>query len=719
MVDMPADEPWFPGLSVSDSSPASWLEVADRAAEDDEGSWDAQRSRSEAPGESTAHLPAIYELVKADLVRKWRSGNPVRLESYLEALPDLGTRDTLPAALIMAEYEERRRCGELVEIGEYTARFPCQAETLRHWIGRSRADTSAFLESDFTGQVTPLGRPPTAMGPQPAAPVRLPKQFGRYRILKRLGQGGMGTVYLAYDPQLDRRVALKVPHIAPGSGTGDANRQDLDRFYREIRAAATLQHPNLCPVYDQGQIDGIYYVTMAYLKGRPLSALIDHQQLLSPRWVAAAVRTLALALAEAHGSGVIHRDLKPSNIMVVARRHLMIMDFGLAWRVGTEDARLTKHGTILGTPAYMSPEQLSGNLAAIGPRCDIYSLGVILYELLTARRPFEGPTTAVMAQVLFKDPKPPSVHRPELDGALEAICLQAMAKKPEDRPRTMAELAKALGRYLRSHPGSIECPPDPASARAPCDAVAESAVARATPPSAPEAAPLLIGTGDPALPDDQPGVFEAGAGGPPDPMTADPVAPQATPGDDRTGREGPGDSHPEPPRPRPAAVGPAPHEPPEHGGTQDPDSQLKVCWRAWTAVVEQFALRRSGRWITPEAYEKLYGDLIRACYARVESCDEVRRPLYERLIGLAQPCLTQNVLLKFDREVRFDLLIRCRQADLELHGMTQAAENLRTQILAARQSADRPMRLAERLGFAVALALGLLVLVAMLILSFR
>jgi hypothetical protein len=702
MVDMPADNPWFPGLSAADSSPGSWLEVADRVAEEGEDSWDAQRSRSEVPGESTPHLPAIYELVKADLVRKWRSGNPVRLESYLGALPELGTRDTLPVVLIMAEYEERCRCGERVELAEYTARFPCQAETLRHWIGRSRADTSAFIESDFTGQATPPPRPPTAMGPQPAAPVRLPQQFGRYRILKRLGQGGMGTVYLAHDPQLDRRVALKVPHIAPGFDSNDANRQDLDRFYREVRAAATLQHPNLCPVYDQGQIDGIYYVTMAYLKGRPLSALIDRQRLLPHRWVAAAVRTLALALAEAHGHGVIHRDLKPSNIMVVARRHLMIMDFGLAWRVGTEDARLTKHGTILGTPAYMSPEQLSGNLAAIGPRCDIYSLGIILYELLTARRPFEGPTTAVMAQVLFKDPKPPSVHRPELDSALEAICLQAMAKKPEDRPKTMVELAKALGRYLRSHPGSTRYPQYPASLGEPCDAAAESAVARATPQSAPEAAPLPIGTGHPSLPDDQPGVFEA-------------VRPRDPMGEDRAGLQGPGDSHPDPP----AAVGAAPHEPPEQDGTQDPDSELKACWRAWTAVVERFALHRSGRGITPEAYEKLYGDLIRACYARVELCDEVRRPLYERLLGLAQPCLTQNVLLKFDREVRFDLLIRCRQADLELHGRTQAAQNLRTQILAARQSADGPMRLATRLGFALALVLGLLLSVAMLILSFR
>jgi serine/threonine protein kinase len=707
MIDMPAGDPRLPGLSVADSSLASWLEVATRGAE--ERSWDAQRSK--VSGASTLHLPALFKLVKADLVRKWRSGHPVRLEDYLEALPELGNRDTIPAELILAEYEERCHSGELVETEEYTARFPCHAETLRHLIAQSHAATSACIASDSTGEVTPPQRPPTAMGAARIAPVRLPRQFGRYRIIKRLGQGGMGTVYLAHDPQLDRRVALKVPHIAPGFGTGDADRQDLDRFHREVRAAAALQHPNLCPVYDQGQIDGVYYVTMAYLKGRPLSALIDHPRRLSQRWVAAAVRKLALALAEAHAKGVIHRDLKPSNIMVVGRRHLMIMDFGLAWRVGTEDARLTKHGTILGTPAYVSPEQLSGNLAAIGPRCDIYSLGVILYELLTARRPFEGPTTAVMAQVLFKDPTPPSVHRPELDGLLEAICLKAIAKKSEDRFETMRELADALGRYLQRHPRSTRSRQYPASAGDRGDEAAEDAVARATPQSAPEVTP--ISTGDPSLPGAQPSAFEVG--GPRAAMTADPVAQDSTPAEEAAaGLERPGDSHPD----RPAVVGPAPDEPPERAGTEDVDAEVKVYWRAWTAVVERILLRRTPRRIAPEAYEKLYGALIRTCSARIESCDEVQRPLYERLLALARPSLTQDVLLQFDRRVLFDLLIRCRQAELELHGMPQAARDLRAQILAAQESAGHPLRLAARLGFGVALCLGLLTILAGLVLSF-
>ena len=166
-----------------------------------------------------------------------------------------------------------------------------------------------------------------------------------------------------------------------------------------------------------GQIDGIHYLSMAYIKGRPLSDYIDPRKPMPPQRVAAVMRKLALALAVAHGRGVVHRDLKPSNIMVNSRRELIIMDFGLAWRLGTSDERLTKTGMVLGTPAYMSPEQLSGNAEALGPRCDIYSLGVIMYELLTACRPFSGQEAVILGQILFIEPAPPSGHRPDLDAA--------------------------------------------------------------------------------------------------------------------------------------------------------------------------------------------------------------------------------------------------------------------------------------------------------------
>ena len=309
----------------------------------------------------------------------------------------------------------------------------------------------------------PTGRVPvknllaSSLNHAPRFPIKLSKRFGRYRIIKRLGRGAMGSVYLAHDTHLDRRVALKVPHFRTEGDASEPNRLDVDRFHREARIAATFDHPNLCPVYDVGQIDGVHYLSMAYIKGRPLSDYIDPQKPMPPQRVAAVIRKLALALAVAHGRGVVHRDLKPSNIMVNSRRELIIMDFGLAWRLGSSDERLTKTGMVLGTPAYMSPEQLSGNAEALGPRCDIYSLGVIMYELLTACRPFSGQEAVILGQILFIEPAPPSGHRPDLDAQIEAICLKAMAKRPEERYATMDELADSAGRLRPSLRSAAPC----------------------------------------------------------------------------------------------------------------------------------------------------------------------------------------------------------------------------------------------------------------------
>src|SRR4051812_33605867 len=198
----------------------------------------------------------------------------------------------------------------------------------------------------------------------------LPEQFGRYRILRKLGQGGMGAVYLAHDEQLDRPVALKVPRLGAGDSEG------TERFKREARTAATLSHPNLCPIYDVGEVEGRPYLTMAYVEGRSLAELVRGGQPLPERPVADLVRKLALALEEAHKKGVIHRDLKPANIMVGERHEPVVLDFGLARQAHKEDVRLTAPGMMLGTPAYMSPEQVRGDTAAMGPACDIYSLGV-------------------------------------------------------------------------------------------------------------------------------------------------------------------------------------------------------------------------------------------------------------------------------------------------------------------------------------------------------
>ncbi len=275
----------------------------------------------------------------------------------------------------------------------------------------------------------------------------LPETFGRYRILRPLGEGGMGAVYLARDTQLDRLVALKVPRLG-----GDAKPApgDLERFLREARAAAALLHPNLCPIFDAGEVDGTPYMTMAYLEGRLLSSVIEKGKPPSQRQATLIVRKLATALQEAHARGVIHRDLKPANVMINPRGEPIVMDFGLARRDESVEARLTKDGTVLGTPAYMPPEQVRGETRAIGPACDIYALGVIFYELLAGRLPFEGSVMTVLGKILTEPSPPPSRFRPDLDPELEAICLKAMAKKVEDRHASMAELAAALAVQLRA-----------------------------------------------------------------------------------------------------------------------------------------------------------------------------------------------------------------------------------------------------------------------------
>jgi predicted Ser/Thr protein kinase len=309
----------------------------------------------------------------------------------------------------------------------------------------------------------------TLQSPAPATPAggSLPEVFGRYRIEKELGRGGMGAVYLAHDTQLQRRVALKVPHFIPEDGP-----QILQRFHREAKTAATLQHANLCSVYDYGEINGTPYLAMAFVEGQPLSDLLRRLgKPLTMRQAAALVRTLALALEEAHRRKVVHRDLKPDNVMITVRGEPIIMDFGLARRDSQTVVRLTKQGTIMGTPAYMAPEQARGDPDQMGPACDIYSLGVILYEVLTRKQPFVGDALSIVTQVLMETPKPPSAHRPDVDPRLEAVCLRAMAKQPEARYGSMAEFAAALAEYLdaTAGTGSTELPvaEPPAAAAAP------------------------------------------------------------------------------------------------------------------------------------------------------------------------------------------------------------------------------------------------------------
>jgi serine/threonine-protein kinase len=294
--------------------------------------------------------------------------------------------------------------------------------------------------------------------------TKIPRQFGRYRIQDCLGRGGMGAVFRAHDAQLDRIVALKVPFL----GGDDAATRE--RFYREARAAAALHHANICPVYDVGELHGVPYLTMAFVDGRSLAKELEAGRSFTPPQAALLVRKLALAMQEAHARGVIHRDLKPANVLLRPDGEPVIMDFGLARRGGDPQTEgLTRQGDVIGTIEYMSPEQFEGDNAAVGPASDVYSLGVVLYELLTGRRPFAGSTASTVAAIVLKPPPRPGELRPGLPARLEEICLKAMAKRPEERYPTMAEFAADLTAYLRSHQSgavapaarSLEAPPTP------------------------------------------------------------------------------------------------------------------------------------------------------------------------------------------------------------------------------------------------------------------
>jgi formylglycine-generating enzyme required for sulfatase activity len=265
---------------------------------------------------------------------------------------------------------------------------------------------------------------------------------GRFQVRARLGAGAFGAVYRAYDPQLEREVALKVP--LPGSLGGPTA---AGRFLSEAKAAARLHHAHIVPVHEAGFDGTHHYIATAFIEGCTLARAIEERRL-DYRQAAKVVRDLAEALDYAHKAGVVHRDVKPANVMLDERGEAYLTDFGLAHR---QDARtrLTQLGSVLGTPEYMAPEQAAGQSGPPLPASDQYSLGVILYQLLCGQTPFSGPPQVVLFNVQHRDPPPPRAVAPGAPPRLEAICLKAMARKVERRYASMGEFAAALAEYLR------------------------------------------------------------------------------------------------------------------------------------------------------------------------------------------------------------------------------------------------------------------------------
>jgi serine/threonine-protein kinase len=356
----------------------------------------------------------------AELTEKSRAGQPADLEAVARAHPDLA-----------AELRE------LWAAAQFAEEFARPSERMKDEGGRMKqeASGSSFIlhPSSFGGLA---GR-----------------TFGDFALLEEVGRGGMGVVYKAWQKSLDRVVALKM--ILRGE---HATPDDLARFQVEAQAAAHLEHPSIVPVYAAGEHDGQAYFSMRLVEGETLRALLSRGPL-RPREAARLLAQISNAVAYAHQRGILHRDLKPSNILLDHDGRPHVTDFGLAKRVPADPAArapggrgaldLTQSGAIVGTPEYMAPEQVSGSRGTPSPASDVYSLGVILYEMLTGRPPFQAPSRFdTLLLVLDQDPVRPSMLNPNVDADLELICLKCIQKAPELRYATAAGLAADLEAYL-------------------------------------------------------------------------------------------------------------------------------------------------------------------------------------------------------------------------------------------------------------------------------
>ncbi|MBC8354994.1 MAG: protein kinase [Planctomycetes bacterium] len=390
-----------------------------------------------------------------DSVRKtqhasWTNGENVLVETLLEEHPAL-RREESRVELIYAEFCLREAIGDDVAPADYLSRFPDCFDRLQRLFEVHEAlesESPHITRSLSTGAIDDVSTDAfatRALAPTEAIELHSASRIADYELLEEVARGGMGVVYKAWQRGADRVVALKM--ILAGRFASEI---EVQRFHIEAKAAARLDHVNIVPIFSVGEHEQHQYFSMAYIDGESLAHRVARGPL-DPREASRLVRDIANGIHYAHQHGIAHRDLKPANILLTDEGVPKITDFGLAKRLESDGPTVT--GDILGTPAYMAPENVDGNASQSEALGDVYSLGAILYCLLTGRPPFQAATVVeTLAQVAGRDPVAPRQLNQSIDRDLQTICLKCLEKQPSKRYDTAAELAHDLGRFLNGEP---------------------------------------------------------------------------------------------------------------------------------------------------------------------------------------------------------------------------------------------------------------------------
>jgi serine/threonine-protein kinase len=359
----------------------------------------------------------------------------------MSAAQNAGAARDQRLAQLLEELAEQQRQGKMASLDSISKQHPDLVDELRGlWAVVQVADLARSAKGT---------RPTLAQDPgSPSAGPELPRIFGNYELVDELGRGGMGVVYKAWEKSLERFVALKM--ILRGA---HASVEDLARFRGEAQSAGALTHPNIVPVYQVGEQDGQAFFCMKYVEGMTLAQRVARGPL-PQREAARILAAVSRAVHHAHQHGILHRDLKPANILLDSARQPHVTDFGLAKRV-EGGANLTGTGAIVGTPSYMAPEQAAGSGTRPTPATDIYSLGAILYELLTGRPPFlTASAIETLLLVRSEEPVRPRLLNPQIDPDLELICRKCLEKRPAHRYTSAEQLAADLEAFLQGEPVS-------------------------------------------------------------------------------------------------------------------------------------------------------------------------------------------------------------------------------------------------------------------------